>query len=226
MKLAALISGGKDSIYAIYLAKKQGHKIDLLLTMLPKRQDSYMFHHPNAELTKIQAELMGIPIITKKTEGIKEKELKDLKNLLENVRDKVDGIVTGAIASTYQRTRIEKLCKDLGLKCLSPLWHTDTEKYLNDLIENKFKVIITGVAAEGLDESWLGRTIDKKAIEDLKKLHEKYMIHLAFEGGEAETFVLDCPLFRKAIAVQKAKSSWSGSSGTYMIESCIFEDRP
>ena len=225
MKLAALVSGGKDSIYAIHLAKKEGHTIECILSMLPKRQDSYMFHHPNAAMTKIQAGLMGIPIITKKTEGIKEKELADLKALIEEAKGSVDGLLTGAIDSNYQRTRIENICKDLGLKCISPLWHVDPEKYLNELVENRFKVMITGVAAYGLDETWLGRIIDKKAIQDLKNLSEKCKIHLAFEGGEAETFVLDCPLFSKEIAVKKAKPNWTGSSGTYIIQSYDLKDK-
>lgn len=225
MKLAALVSGGKDSIYAIHLAKKEGHTIECILSMLPKRQDSYMFHHPNAHLTKVQADLMGIPIITKKTEGIKEEELADLKTLIEEAKDKIDGLLTGAIASNYQRQRIENICKDLELKCISPLWHTDPEKYLDDLVKNKFKVMITGVAAYGLDETWLGRIIDKKAIHDLKNISEKCKIHLAFEGGEAETFVLDCPLFSKEIEVKKAKSNWTGSSGTYIIQSYTLKDK-
>lgn len=219
MRLAALVSGGKDSIYAMYLAKKEGHTIEYILTMLPERTDSYMFHHPNAGLTEVQAGLMGIPVVTKATKGIKEDELKDLKTLIESVKDKVDGIVTGALASNYQKTRIENICSALGLESLAPLWHRDPEKYLHELLDNRFKIIITAAAAEGLDSSWLGRILDSKAIDDLKKLNAKCGLHIAFEGGEAETLVLDCPMFSKEIIVKKAATEWDGVRGTYNIES-------
>ncbi|MEA3255567.1 MAG: diphthine--ammonia ligase, partial [Candidatus Altiarchaeota archaeon] len=111
MKLAALTSGGKDSLYAIYLAKKKGGDIKYLLSMKPQSSESYMFHHPNIELTGLQAELMEIPLITEETEGVKEEELKDLKRLISRVKDDVDGVLTGAIASNYQRERIDKICR-------------------------------------------------------------------------------------------------------------------
>lgn len=226
MRLAALVSGGKDSIYAIYAAKKEGHTIGYILTMFPERTDSYMFHHPNASLAKVQAGLMGIPVITKTTKGIKEHELEDLKILIESVKDRVEGIVTGALASTYQKSRIDKICSGLGLESLAPLWQRDPEKYLHELLDNNFRIMITAVAAEGLDQSWLGRILDKKAIEDLKNLNKKCGLHMAFEGGEAETLVLDCPMFSKEIVIKKASTEWDGIRGTYTIESYELKSKP
>lgn len=226
MRLAALVSGGKDSIYAIYAARKEGHTIECILTMMSGRADSYMFHHPNASLTEVQAKLMGIPLIRGKTEGIKEEELKDLKKLIGSVKGKVEGIVTGALASNYQKSRIDAICKGLDLESLAPLWHRDPENYLNELLDNNFKVMITAVAAEGLDQSWLGRILDKKAIEDLKKLNKRCGLHMAFEGGEAETLVLDCPLFSKEMVVKKASLEWDGIRGTYTIESYELKSKP
>ncbi|MBU4245484.1 MAG: diphthine--ammonia ligase, partial [Nanoarchaeota archaeon] len=159
MKLAALISGGKDSIFAIYAMKQKGHEITYILTMMPARSDSYMFHHPNVHLTAMQADLMNIPQITGKTKGEKEKELKDLENLIATVKGKVDGIVTGALYSNYQKERIDAIAKKLGLKSEAPLWNIDLVKYWDLLLENKFEVVITAVAAEGLDKSWLGRKL-------------------------------------------------------------------
>jgi diphthine-ammonia ligase len=219
MKLAALISGGKDSIYAVYLAKMAGHDVKYLLSMSPESPESYMFHHPNVELTELQAELMGIPLLSEKTTGEKEKELKDLERLIARIKDDVDGILTGAIASSYQRVGIERICRKFSLGTISPLWHTDPERYWHDLMSSGFGVMITSVSAEGLDESWLGRIVDKKAIDELKNLSAKFGIHLAFEGGEAETLVLSCPLFGGRIEVFEAEKEWEGQSGRYVIKS-------
>lgn len=223
MKLAALTSGGKDSLYAIYLAKKEGHNIMYLLSMIPKNPESYMFHHPNIELTEVQAKLMGIPLLFEETLGEKEKELADLERLISRVGGGVDGILTGAITSNYQKERIDRICEKFGLKSISPLWHIDSEKYWRDLLNSGFRIIITSVSAEGLDEIWLGRIIDEKAINELRELNKKFKIHLGFEGGEAETLVLDCPMFKKEIKVVGATKNWDGQRGTYIIKKWIVD---
>ena len=222
MRLAALTSGGKDSLYAVYLARKEGHDIRYLLSMIPESHESYMFHHPNIELTEIQAELMGIPLLVEKTSGEKEKELKDLERLILRVKDEVDGILTGVIASNYQRERIDRICKKFSLECISPLWHINPEKYWHELMRSGFRIMITSVSAEGLDKGWLGRIIDEKAIDELKELNRRFKIHLSFEGGEAETLVLDCPMFRKGIKIVEAKREWDGQRGTYIIKRWVY----
>lgn len=220
MKLAALTGGGKDSLYAMYLLSKS-NEIKYMLTLVPERKDSYMFHYPNVLLTKQQADAMGIPLRTIRTPGRKEEELDDLVALIKLVRSEIDGIVTGAIASEYQKSRVEKICSTLGLKCISPLWHIDTEAYWKDLLDAGFEVVITSVSAEGLDDSWLGRKIDFSALEELKKLSKKHRFHLAFEGGEAETFVTNMPLFRKPIRIKRARKEWDGKAGMYIIEDVV-----
>ncbi|RLI87346.1 MAG: TIGR00289 family protein [Candidatus Altiarchaeales archaeon] len=222
MRLAALTSGGKDSLYAVYLARKGGHDIRYLLSMTPESHESYMFHHPNIELTEIQAELMGIPLLVEKTSGEKEEELKDLERLILRVKDEVDGILTGVIASNYQRERIDGICEKFSLECISPLWHINPEKYWHELMRSGFRIMITSVSAEGLDKGWLGRIIDEKAIDELKELNRRFKIHLSFEGGEAETLVLDCPMFRKGIKIVEAKREWDGQRGTYVIKRWVY----
>ena len=222
MRLAALTSGGKDSLYAVYLARKEGHDIRYLLSMMPESHESYMFHHPNIELTEIQAELMGIPLLVEKTSGEKEKELKDLERLISKVKDEVDGILTGTIASSYQRERIDGICEKFSLECISPLWHINPEKYWHELMRSGFRIMITSVSAEGLDKGWLGRIIDERAIDELKELNRRFKIHLSFEGGEAETLVLDCPMFGKGIKIVEAKREWDGQRGTYVIKRWVY----
>ena len=181
MKVGIMVSGGKDSIYAAFKASKQ-HEIVCLISFKSKKDDSYMFHIPNRDLVKQQAKEMNLPIIFMESSWIKEKELNDIKKALKIAikKYKIQGIVSGALASNYQKQRIDNICNELNLKSIAPLWHIDPEKYLKDLIKNNFKAIITGIAAEGLNKDFLGKKINNDFIEKIKKLN----IHLGGEGGE------------------------------------------
>ena len=143
-----------------------------------------MFHTPSISKTKKQAEAMKIPILIQKTKGEKEIELKDLEEAIKKAKEKykIQGIVTGAVESVYQASRIQKICDKLKLECFNPLWLKNQFELLEDLLKNKFEVIIAGVFAFPFDAKWLGRKIDKKFIEDIKKLNEKYKINPAGEG--------------------------------------------
>lgn len=205
MKLAALFTGGKDSTYAIYLAQKQGHEVVCLVTIKSENPDSYMFHTPAIELTELQAESMEMPHIIASTEGEKEEELEDLELAIRIAKEKFEfeGILTGALFSEYQRSRIEKICAKLGLECISPLWHKDQEEEMRELVEKGFEFIFTGIAAEGLDKSWLNRVIGFDDLEGLKKLKDKIGSNVAGEGGEFESLVLDCPLFKRRLVIEE-----------------------
>ncbi|MAG11072.1 TIGR00289 family protein [Candidatus Pacearchaeota archaeon] len=220
MRCAVLFSGGKDSCYSAYLAKKQGHELVCLISVFSENPESYMFHTPSIKRTKQQAEAIEIPLIIQKTKGEKEKELKDLEEAIKKAKEKynVSCVVTGALHSEYQKSRIQKICDKLGLKCLNPLWHKGEFEYLEELIENKFEIIITGIAAYPLDKKWLGRKINKKFLEDVRELHKKYKIHPAGEGGEFETFVLNCPLFSRELKIIDKKISGEGNSWQMDIE--------
>lgn len=226
MKVAVLFSGGKDSTMALYNALKEGEDVKYLLSMKSINDESYMFHVPNIHLTDLLAEAVDIPIIVANTNGIKEEELKDLKREFQNLKDLgVEGIYTGALYSQYQKSRIEKLGDEVGLEIISPYWHVDELGYMKEVVSLGFKVIISGVFAEGLDESWLGREIDNEAIEQLIKINEKYHINMAFEGGEAETLVLDGPIFKKSIKVLEAEKQWNFDNGVYIIKNALLEDK-
>ncbi len=214
MKVGILHSGGKDSTYAAWIASKRDELV-CLITLLPQRDDSYMFHYPAISWTKLQAEAIGLPQVLVKTEGVKEEELSDLRRAFEQARDgySIEGVYTGALASVYQKSRVERTCTELGLDCISPLWLIEPETHLRNLVKNGFLAIITAVAALGLDESWLGRVIDDEAIQELVRLRKKYGLHIGLEGGEGETFVLDCPLFKKKIEVLSTERHWLGDRG-------------
>lgn len=225
MKLAALISGGKDSIFALYRAVKQGHEVPYLLTIAPESRESYMFHYPNVGITELQSEALGIPLLREETVGEKEEELKDLSKLLSRIAGEVDGIVTGATASSYQRGRIEALCRDFNLEVFNPLWQVDPLEYWEELLENHFEVMISSVACEGLGKEWLGRVIDRESLGELRRLASRHRFHLAFEGGEAETLVLDMPLFRKKIVVEEASREWYGDHGYYLVSRATLREK-
>jgi len=212
MKLGVLFSGGKDSVYAAWLAKQDGHEIGCAIVIKSENKDSYMFHTPSIDKAEKQVELMGVPILVHETKGKKEDELEDLEEAIKIAKEMygIEGVVTGALHSEYQASRIGKICSDLGLESVNPLWHKDEIGYLNELIENNFEVIITAVAAYPLDDSWLGRKIDERFVEDVAKLKEEYKIHPAGEGGEFETFVLNCPLFKKGLRVKSFEDSSTG----------------
>lgn len=214
MKLAALVSGGKDSIYAIQKALEEGHEVTHLITIVPERDDSYMYHSINLHLVDMISEACGIPLIRQPSSGIKELELEDLTHALRKVD--VDGVTVGAIESRYQADRVQKICDSLGLTMYAPLWHLDPEELLLDMIK-VLDIRIVCVAADGLDENWLGKQINLDSIESLKVLNRRRMVHVAGEGGEYETLVLDAPFFKKRIEIEKSEVRWMGDRGVLEI---------
>jgi len=220
--VGVLFSGGKDSAYAAWIASKED-ELRCLVTLLPKSEMSYMFHFPNLRWTALQAEAIGVPLLTEATEGVKEEELADLERALSRakVAHSLEGIYTGALASVYQKTRVEKICDELELECISPLWGADPEVHLRRLIVDGFSVIVVSVSALGLDQSWLGRELDDTSIAELVSLGKKFKFHVGLEGGEGETFVLDAPFFAKRVKIHSAIKHWSGDSGYLEITNAM-----
>ena len=220
MKCAVLFSGGKDSTFTAFIAKKYGYKISSLITIISDNPESYMFHTPSILKVKKQAEVMNLPIIIQKTEGIKEKELKDLEYAIQNAKNEynIEAVITGAVESAYQASRVQKICDNLDLECFNPLWQKDQIELLEDLVANNFKIIITGVFAYPLDDSWIGLNINNIFIDKVKNLYEKYKINPAGEGGEFETFVLNCPLFSRELELVKKEISGKNHSWKMEIE--------
>lgn len=213
MRIALLTSGGKDSILALHRIANLGEII--LVTAIPRKSDSFMFHTVNLHMVDAIAECLGLPLCKVFVSGVEEKEVEELEREISSLE--IDAICCGAIASNYQLKRIEKICKNLGVDLLAPLWGEDQEKVLEEVARN-FEAIIVSVSAMGLDETFLGRRIDEKCIEDLKKIAKRTRINLAGEGGEYETLVLDAPLYRKRIVVKKLEKKWEKVRGVAMVE--------
>jgi ABC transporter with metal-binding/Fe-S-binding domain ATP-binding protein len=219
MRVGVLFSGGKDSCLA--LQNSSGfHDVTCLISLISENPESYMFHVPNIGVTRRQAEAIGLPIVQRGTKGEKEKELGDLKKAIGTAKADfgLEGIVTGAVKSVYQSTRVQRICKQLGLWCFNPLWLKDEIELLNDVVNNNYEVIISGVFAFPLDKGFLGNKLDDKMIQKLKRLKEEYGLSPAGEGGEIETTVIDAPFFKKRLEVLDYDVSYKDYSGVFRIK--------
>ena len=219
LKTAILFSGGKDSCMALQHAL-QSTNVQCLITMISENPASYMFHTPNIHLDEMQAKALDIPLMISKTKGEKEKELADLKDALAKAIKKydIDGIYTGAVCSVYQAERIQKICDELKIRCFNPLWQMNQIELLHELLKNNFKVMISGVFAYPLDEKWLGKIIDKETISKLEELQKKFKLNPAGEGGELESTVLDCPIFKKRIEIIDSKIEYKNHAGNFIVK--------
>ena len=220
MKLAAFFSGGKDSCYAIYKAKKLGHTVEALITVIPYSDESNLLHYDNITKTKVQSESMNISHIIDKAVSTKTiDEISLLHKLISEAKNnfQIDGIVHGGILSEFQKSKFESICDDLKLKLISPLWHENASVYMKNLLDDNFEFIICSVTTNGLDDRWRGKKITYADLEILEKLSKKFQFNLNFEGGEAETFVLNCPIFNNPLKIIEFKKKWDGYRGRFEI---------
>lgn len=220
MKIASLFSGGKDSTFAVHMMQKQGNDVVVLLTLFPHSAESHLLHHSNMSWIKLQSESMQIPwLIAGLSSDETEHELLEMEKLLVIAKEEFDieGVVHGGIKSNFQKEKFETVCQKLGLKVFTPLWDTEAEKYMNNLLDANFSFIVTSVTSEGLDYTWLGKKITRADLLILKNLSEKFKFNLNFEGGEAETFVVNCPMFSSPITITKYEKNWDGYRGMFEI---------
>lgn len=216
MKLASLYSGGKDSTYSIFLMEQAGHEVPLLVSVQPSDTDSMMFHTPNIEIVGEIAQSMRKKLLTARAE--KGEELAVLFRLIEQAKGLgAEGIVTGAIQSDYQFTRIDMLCHEAGLRCFSPLWRKSQSLLLRDVIEAGIRAVVVATAAEGLGVRHLGRIIDRTFAEEIETLNRKTGVNQCGEGGEYETFTLDSPLHREELTIADYSTAVTGLSSVMRI---------
>jgi ABC transporter with metal-binding/Fe-S-binding domain ATP-binding protein len=223
MRLAALYSGGKDSTLALYLAQQMGHDIPYLVSIIPKAGESWIFHVPNMDAVPLMAESIGIELVTAETSGSEEADMNSLRDALSGLD--VDGIIVGAVWSDYQWDRMNTVCGDLNLKVFSPLWRKNQDQILDEILSCGIRSIIVGCYADGLDESWLGREIDRKAADELRLLRDRYGISVIGEGGEYESMVLDSPMHSKPLIIIEYEKEWKRGSGTLHVRKASLSER-
>ena len=210
MKVAVLSSGGKDSSAAIWWAQCQGWDVTHLVTMLVQGGDSWMFQVPGTHMVQAQAEACGVDWLPIETFGSPEEEISDLERGIENLD--IDGIVSGALRSDYQKTRLEQMSHRLGIKSFTPLWHQSPKSHMEGLVRNGFEVMISGVSSEGLDKSWLGKVLCSNSLIELEDLSQKYRFNFDGEGGEYETLIVNGPHMRYGIDLNFS-IHWDGVRG-------------
>ncbi|MEM4500154.1 MAG: diphthine--ammonia ligase [Candidatus Woesearchaeota archaeon] len=200
LKLAVLYSNGKDSCYSTLLSLLSGKEIKCLITLIPA-EDSLMFHNPFTDKIEEIKKFLPFPIIIKKCTN--ENELSVLKEVIAECIEKfqINGIVTGAINSDYQRMRINFVCEELNLPVFSFLWKKPYKTILEEEV-SWLKFVIVKIMCEGLKKDLIGKIITK---EDLKELLFQKMFNPVFEGGEAETFTLYAPFFEKEIKIKNKR---------------------
>lgn len=210
MRVAVLSSGGKDSAAAWWWAICKGWTIDSLVTVRVHGDDSHMFQLPGTEQVEVQAKLANIPWVAVPSSGQSNQEMKDLEHALRE-RD-IDGFVSGALRSDYQKSRLEQMAERLNVKCWTPLWHHDGLDHVHGMVEHGFQIMITAVSCEGLDDAWLGKILTLEDVDQLDKLAKKHRFNVEGEGGEYETLVTSGPHFHGSMELTTTKH-WDGVRG-------------
>ncbi|MDZ7746976.1 MAG: diphthine--ammonia ligase [Halobacteriales archaeon] len=233
----SLFSGGKDSSWALYRAIEAGHPVERLVTVHPEG-DSYMYHTPATQLAQLAAESVGIDLLEVEPSDFEadsavdsgaqgDAELEPLERALEALAaewgaDGIGGVTAGAVESEYQTSRIQAMCDRLEAELFAPLWQEDPRELADAMLDAGFEIVILQVAAYGLNESWLGRTLDREAIAELESLNEEYGVHILGEGGEFETFVVDGPHMDRRIELAY-DTVWKGDRGHIEITDARLE---
>jgi diphthine-ammonia ligase len=232
----SLFSGGKDSSWALYQALERDLPVERLVTVHPP-DDSYMYHVPATELASLAAESIGIPLVDVHPSSFEADEVTDageqgdmeiepleaaLVDLDEDLPDGLAGLTVGAVESEFQNSRVGAMADRLGIDVFAPLWQRDPRELGEAMLDAGFEITIIRVAAGGLDESWLGRTLDADALDDLAALSEQYGVHVLGEGGEFETLVTDGPHMDRPFRLDY-ESEWDGTRGRLRIEDAWLE---
>lgn len=197
MRVAVLSSGGKDSVTAAWWAICRGWDVVAFVTVRIVGDDSWMFQIPATEQVGNHARRLGIPWEVVESHGNAEEEVQDLESHLGAMLAEApfDGIVSGALRSEYQRTRLDRMAHRLNIRSFAPLWHHDPKQHMFDLATLGFDVRVASTSSDGLDDSWVGIRLDVDALNRLQDASVLYRFNLDGEGGEYETTVVDGPLF-------------------------------
>jgi len=199
---------------SLWWAQCKGWDVTHILSVIISGEDSMMFQIPGVELVELQSQLIGAEWVRVESTGEEEYEIQDLEDALSSLD--IDGFVAGALRSDYQKSRLERMAERLGIKSFTPLWHQDPDKYMSELIENGFKVMITGVSSEGLGHSWLGHILSSESLGELRKLSSKYRFNVDGEGGEYETLVVAGPHMSGTLHLEH-ETHWDGVRGHIIV---------
>ncbi|UHQ96093.1 diphthine--ammonia ligase [Natrinema halophilum] len=239
----ALFSGGKESSWALCTAQDAGREVHRLIIVHPLA-GSHVYHAPAMSVIRLAAKSTGIPIVdvtippvdveppdigrrsdqrSKTRDGDAIETLESgLRTLDSELDGGLRGVIAGIVESDYRADRLRSMCDRIGCDFVAPLWHADPHRLLETMIDSGLEIVFAEVAAPGFDESWLGRRLDRTALDDLESLHQEYGVHLLGEGGEFETIVTDGPHMSQPIALEFERE-WDGAWGRLRITDTRFE---
>lgn len=225
MRVVALLSGGKDSVCAVETVRGFGWNVVAALVMVPAADDAWMFHTPNLAVVRGVAQCLDLPLVEWPAAEGPDEEVRGLEQALACAKRSfnLDGVVSGALASDYQRTRIEAIGHRLGLKSFAPLWHKQPEEYVRSLLWGGYAMRFSRVAAEGVPSEWGGQAVDETKLVRMRQ--HRARPHVAGEGGEYETLVLDAPCFTRRLVVDGATVKSEGSRATWTVAAWHTEPR-
>ncbi len=205
MDVAIMYSGGKDSTLAIEYAMSRGWNIKYLLSVKPSRKDCYLFHYATVEHTKQLAEILGFKhILIGCDVADAEKEAELIREVVE--KNPVEALVLGGVG--LQETQLKSLQNELhpfGVEVFASHAGMEHDQLVEDMIARGYDIRITQVAVEGLGEGWLGEKLTKENFDRLKRLSQRHGFHIGFEGGHADTLVVDGPIFKKRLELGDVK---------------------
>lgn len=217
MKVFSSWSGGKESCLACYKALSEGFDVSYLLNFISEDGTRSRAHGISSDLIALQAKAIGIPIIQVKSswEGYEAK----LKEAVEKLKKKrVKGGIFGDIDLQEHREWVDRVCSEVEVASIEPLWGNNPREILNEFVNAGFKAIVIKVKADWFGKEWLGREIDGQFINDLPE-----EIHPCGEHGEYHTFVVDGPLFQRRVEIIKSDKklkdgSWLLDISEYKID--------
>ncbi|MHA2074004.1 MAG: Dph6-related ATP pyrophosphatase [Candidatus Hodarchaeales archaeon] len=206
MRVVCLVSGGKDSILALWLASHQFEVVEIL-TIRSNCSDSLLYHLPNNQYVSFIAEMIGIP---HRDIWVDSCDVEDEINALTNalLESRTDAVITGGIRSDFQRNKFIRAAILANIKCFNPLWRISSDKLMSELLNNKFRFIFSSVAGMGLGKELLGEEITQEVLASIIKVVPDLDISVTGEGGEYESFVFDAPFFPSKINIKKFKLHW------------------
>jgi len=207
LRVSCLVSGGKDSIYALWCALHQ-YEVVSIINFESDKSESLLFHIPNAKYVSLVAKMFSLPLISIKIKSDDlEEEIKQLVNAIRKSR--IEAIVTGGIRSEFQRYHFNRAALLANVKCFNPLWRLSPELIIQDLINNNFEIILISVSSMGLDQNFLGKKLTPNLINKIRNLSYGSDLAIIGEGGEYESFVLDAPFFPSRIVIQETQIHWN-----------------
>lgn len=195
-------SGGKDSTLACYKAMQSGYPVKHLLNFISREYKRCCFHGIEKKLLQLQAEAVGIPLVQREVSADMEAYEKEFKEAVSELKASgIKSMIFGDIYLDEHKIWVERVCGDLTIQPIEPLWGLQPEMILNEFIDSGFKAIVVSAKADLLQEEFIGRYVDRDFVKELKRRR----ICPCGENGEFHTFVVDGPIFKKRIEITKSR---------------------